>query len=551
MPRFEITSPDGKRFEINAPEGATQEQALEFAKSQFAGQSAPAPAVPQERSGISDFFGGIKKAATDDVLGVKQLGALAGIGDKAALEKEAADVKVRDAAMMDTALGKTGNFVGQVGMALLPGGFLKVASKAAPVLSFLGKAGDALLAPKTLGGAAALGSATGVVQPATSDEDRVTNALIGGAGGTAGTLAARGISRVLSPKTDEAVTALMKQGITPTPGQIMGGAAKRAEDAATSIPLLGDAVRSRQKAVIGEFNDAALNRSLAPIGEKITSTGREAIDEAGRKIGAAYDAVLPKVVMKKDQTFDNAILAAKQSVASLPTEQQGQFVKILKDQLEDKFTPQGFLRGHAFKEVDSELGRLARGYMGDPSFSNRQMGQALRDAQAGLRNLMAAQNPQYAKELGSANEAWANFIRVQDAAGRVGAKDGIFTPAQLGSAVRGQDKSLRHGAYAKGEALMQDLTDAGQKVMNSTVPDSGTPYRAALGIATGGGLAAVNPAALAGTLGASALYTQPAQKVIAAMLTKRPDIARKLGYAFQRGAPYAAIPGAAIANTQE
>jgi hypothetical protein len=510
-------------------------------------RTAPAP-VAQERSGVSDFFGGLKKAGTDTVLGVKQLGAMAGIGDQAALEKEAVDVKARDAAMMDTGAGMAGNVIGNIGMALLPGGALKLAGKAIPALSAVG---NALLAPKTLGGAAALGAATGVVQPATSNEDRVTNAVIGGVGGSAGNLAARGISRVLNPQTDDAVKALMNQGVTPTPGQIMGGAAKRAEDAATSIPLLGDAIRARQKAVIGQFNDAAINRSLAPIGQSVTSTGREAIDEASKKIGAAYDAVLPKVVMKKDQTFANAIDAAKQSVGYLPAEQQGQFMKILKDQLEDKFTPQGFLRGSAFKQVDSELGRLARGYMGDASFSNRQMGQSLRDAQAGLRNLMAAQNPQYAKELGAANEAWANFIRVQDAAGRVGAKDGIFTPAQLGSAVRGQDKSLRHGAYAKGEALMQDLSDSGQKVLNQTVPDSGTPYRAALGIATGGGLAAVNPAALAATAGASALYTQPAQKVIAALLTQRPDIARRLGYAFQRGAPYGAIPGAAIANSQE
>ena len=169
----------------------------------------------------------------------------------------------------------------------------------------------------------------------------------------------------------------------------------------------------------------------------------------------------------------------------------------------------------------------------------------------GLRSLLSQQNPQHAKALDAANEAWANFTRVQGAAGMQGAKEGIFTPAQLSSAVRGQDRSLRHGAFAKGEALMQDLSDSGQKVLNSTVPDSGTPYRAALGLAAGGGLAAVNPAALAGTIGASALYTQPAQKVIAALLTQRPELARNLGLAFQRGAPYGAIPGAAFANSQE
>jgi hypothetical protein len=512
-------------------------------------RTAPSPA-PQA-SGLDNFLGGLKKAGTDTVLGVKQLGAMAGIGDKAALEKEAADVKARDAAMMGTGAGMAGNVIGNIGMALLPGGVLKAASKVLPMIPGLASAGTALLAPKTLGGAAALGAATGVVQPATSNEDRVTNAVIGGIGGSAGNLAARGISRVLNPQTDDAVKALMSQGVTPTPGQIIGGAAKRAEDAATSIPLLGDAIRARQKAVIGQFNDAAINRSLAPIGEKVTSKGRAAVAEAEGKIGAAYNAFLPKVVLKRDQGFDNAVQSAQQAVSYLPAEHQAIFNKTLQDQFANRFTPQGFMRGHAFKEADSELGRIASGYMTDPSFAGRELGRAFREVQAGLRDLLKTQNPQYAKPIGAANEAWANFVRVQGAAGMQGAKDGIFAPSQLSAAVRGQDKSLRHGAFAKGEALMQDLSDSGQKVLNQTVPDSGTPYRAALGIATGGGLAAVNPAALAATAGASALYTQPAQKVIAALLTQRPDIARRLGYAFQRGAPFGAIPGAAIANSQE
>jgi hypothetical protein len=36
MPSYVITAPDGKEYEITAPEGATQEQVLEYAKAQFA-----------------------------------------------------------------------------------------------------------------------------------------------------------------------------------------------------------------------------------------------------------------------------------------------------------------------------------------------------------------------------------------------------------------------------------------------------------------------------------------------------------------------------------
>lgn len=46
MPRYEITSPDGKSWEVNAPEGATQDQVLEYAKSQWS-KSQPAMKQPE------------------------------------------------------------------------------------------------------------------------------------------------------------------------------------------------------------------------------------------------------------------------------------------------------------------------------------------------------------------------------------------------------------------------------------------------------------------------------------------------------------------------
>lgn len=39
MPRYEITSPEGKKFEVNAPEGATQEEVMAYAKTQFSNTS--------------------------------------------------------------------------------------------------------------------------------------------------------------------------------------------------------------------------------------------------------------------------------------------------------------------------------------------------------------------------------------------------------------------------------------------------------------------------------------------------------------------------------
>lgn len=55
MPTYEVTSPDGKTWEVNAPEGATQDQVLAYAKQQWSAQSKPTPAVVSAGSALNDI----------------------------------------------------------------------------------------------------------------------------------------------------------------------------------------------------------------------------------------------------------------------------------------------------------------------------------------------------------------------------------------------------------------------------------------------------------------------------------------------------------------
>ena len=87
-----------------------------------------------------------------------------------------------------------------------------------------------------------------------------------------------------------------------------------------------------------------------------------------------------------------------------------------------------------------------------------------------------AGNPARAPELRAANEAFANALRVEGGAGKIGSDQGVFTPDHLLSSVRQLDPSLRKGTFARGDALMQDLGDAGKAVLGNKVPDSGTPF---------------------------------------------------------------------------
>jgi hypothetical protein len=417
--------------------------------------------------------------------------------------------------------------------------------------------GGALMAPKTLGQAAAGGAGYLGLQPTQGAEadlgERAIEAGKGAALGTVGYGAAKGIGRVLSPQTSPEVLALQKEGITPTAGQILGGGFKKAEEAARSVPILGDVITRAQKKGIEDFNRAAINRALNPIGQKITKdepVGYKAVDKAYQQISGAYDDLLPKLNIKADEPFVAEINNLRQMATNLNPDQAKQFEAIIKNEVESKFTSSGIMSGETMKQIESKLGQLSRNYMRDPDYDKQLLGNALQETQATLRKMVERNNPKYAGQLSKVNEAYANLLRVENAAAQSGAKEGVFTPAQLERASRALDPSLRKRASAHGGALMQDLATQGQTVLAQQLPESGTAPRLMYGL---GGLGA-GGAYLTGGLGGlaatgaglglgSALYTQPAQRAIASLLTSRPELARTAGNRLADLAGYGALGG--------
>jgi hypothetical protein len=179
------------------------------------------------------------------------------------------------------------------------------------------------------------------------------------------------------------------------------------------------------------------------------------------------------------------------------------------------------MNGESLKAAESELGRAARGYRGSPDFDVRQLGDALTAVQQSVRNTLVRSNPAHADELSRINAGFANLARVEDAAGRLGSKEGVFTAAQLSAAVRSADKSVRKNQFARGHALMQDLSDAGENVLGSKYPDSGSIGRLLLG-GSAVGAGAVNPL-IPGALGVASLpYLPVGRQIAAGLLARRP-----------------------------
>jgi hypothetical protein len=485
---------------------------------------------------------GAGKAFVDTGRGVQQIASYAGLGDKQAIQQEIDQAKERDTALMDTGAGLAGNIGGNLATMIGPTAALGAVGKVAHAPALV-NAARAAMVPNTVKGAAAGGAALGGIQPVASDESRIANVGLGAAGGAAGNLIPKALGRAVSPNISADVQTLMREGVTPTPGQILGGAAQRIEDGLTSVPIMGDSIKAAQRRAIEGFNKAAINRALGKIGESADSVGNEGVEEAAKKIGAQYNAILPKLTAKADDEFLKTVITQVQEVGqNLPPERAKQFKSLVQHQVLNKFDDVGQMPGEKLKQVQSTISRLARGYSKSEDMDARSMGYALESVEEQLRGMVRRSNPEFAEGLQAADEAWANFVRVRRAAAMQGAKEGLFTPAQLRSAVRASDSSVQKGDFAKGKSLMQDLTDAGEKVLGSKVPDSGTPFRLN-NVLMGAGGYYLDPSILGGTLLGAGAYTPPAQKALAALLTKRPKKAGLLGDQIEGTAPYLSAPG--------
>lgn len=431
----------------------------------------------------------------------------------------------------------------------------KPAAKAGFVLGTAANAAPVMLAPgaNTLGGSTAYGAVLGALSPVGTNDSVLLNAGMGAAGGAAGYGAATTASRVLGPRIPAEAKALKDAGINMTPGQRMGGAWKRIEDAMTSLPVAGDMIRNAQLQSFMDFNAAVANDALKPIGAALPkgAAGRDAVKYVRDTIGGVYDSVLSRVgQVARDQTMQQELSALRNSVRQsvLPKEVKAQFDAAIRAQIDGKFQGRGVMLSQTFKDAESELGRLASKYAGDMSADKQLLGDALQEAQAILRRtLERSSSPEIAADAKAANAAWAKFVRMQKAAGMQGARDGIFSPEQYNAAVRAMDQSVRKGSYAAGEALGQRLSDPALSVMGRTVPDSGTPFRTLVNEPVKGLLSM-------GIAGApvAAVYNPASIRALNALMSgNRPALATKLAAELQALEPAMAAAGISGANAYQ
>lgn len=410
----------------------------------------------------------------------------------------------------------------------------------------LGAGGNALA---RIGTAALGGAMANAEQPVTQGDfwsEKAKQAAIGAATGGVVGAAGEGVSKALAPKFRSAAQLLLDEGVSLTPGQLAGRAAKAAEDKATSVPILGDAIASAQRKSIDTFNRAALNRTLEPIAEKMPAhltAGREAVAYAGDRISAVYDRVLPTVQLRADEQLAADLRGLGDLAAYMPPAQREQLAGIVNNRVLGRFTAGG-MDGVTLQGLRSELRNFVRRYSSSSDAAQRDLADAIATVDLHLGQAVERQNPAQSGALRAADSAWARLVRVEGAAGRRSIAEGRFTPGDLLASIKQADKTARRRAFGRGDALMQDLADAAQNVIGNRYPDSGTAGRALFA----GGLATMmgHPEAVLGLGAGAAPYTSPGINLLRRYAAATPGPLRNaLAGAVRKSGPFLA-PGAAL-----
>lgn len=396
--------------------------------------------------------------------------------------------------------------------------------------------------------AAAAGAAQGAMQPVTEPtgfaEEKAAQVGFGAIGGKVGEAVAGGLGKVMNPLASKAEQTMRELGITPTPGQTLGGAFKKAEDFAQNLPLIGEQIRSAREKVLFDFNKGIINKTLEKVNDKLPENviGRDAVRYAADQVSNKYDEVLGKMKFDLDFKTTSGILDALNK-ANLPSAvQREEATNILNSIALNKFAGKT-LTGAEYKSIESDLAKEVSKYKNSGSAADRNVGDALQGVLNTFKTELYQQNQRYTPQLRRIDSAYGELKLMERAAANTGAENGVFTPKQYNLAVKQSDVTRQKSAFAKGTARGQELSESALKTLGE---DTKSTLEGRLAIGTLGGMATLsNPyVGVPLAIGATGLYSPMGIKAADVMLRQRPELMRKLGQPLDQ---YSGLLGGQIA----
>jgi len=385
------------------------------------------------------------------------------------------------------------------------------------------------------------GGTNGYLSGDGSLNDTLKGAAIGTAGGMFGRRLVAGAGNALTGVRNDAVQYLRAQGVPMTAGQMvsqsgrLGARLARREDRLAGFSGIGDAINDQRIGSLQGFNRAMSDQALAPAANISqyagpTSTngviGEEGVNILRNARGQAYNAALDGVNVTADQPFVGDMRQAIAAGQALPEPMRGNAAYTLPTRVGNSFDPQGNLTGHDYQQALRGLRRDASSLESQPY--GWDFGNVTRQAEGALSGLLDRQAPGVVGDLNAANALNRNVEVVKDAVNRArngsrSGETGLVMPSQLSDAAAANARRFG-GTQGTTDQPFFELSRAGQQVLPSRIPDSGTAGR----LEQEGGLRAAARALVRNTVNAP-LYSDLTQPAIARLLLDRPDAAVNLG----------------------
>ena len=368
-----------------------------------------------------------------------------------------------------------------------------------------------------------------VIEPTGFGEEKAAQVGFGAIGGKVGEAVSGGLGKVLNPLASKAEQTMRELGITPTPGQTLGGVFKKAEDFAQNLPLVGEQIRGAREKVLFDFNKGIINKALEKVDDKLPENviGRDAVRYAADQVSSKYDEVLGKMKFDLDFKTTSGILDALNK-ANLPsTVQREEATNIVNSIALNKFGGKT-LTGAEYKSIESDLAKEVSKYKNSQSAADRNIGEALQGVLDTFKTELYHQNQRYTPQLRRIDSAYGDLKLMERAAANTGAENGVFTPKQYNMAVKQADLTRQKSAFAKGTARGQELSEAALKTLGE---DTKSTLEGRLAIGSLGGMATISHpfVAIPTAIGATGLYSPTGIRAADALLRQRPDLVRQLG----------------------
>ena len=503
MPTFTFTSPEGKKYDVTGPEGATKEQAFGILQQQLsAGTAKAAPVAPLDRL-PPETSPTAQPQKNTDTLGQRILGA-----GEAGLS--AATGAVGGAAGQLYGIGKTltsGKYGTQAGIQEGEKAGVELANKLTyqprtqtgqQLTEGVGRALEA----SRLQGLPVEGGMIGRI-PEIPGAALRAGEVAGGAAKSGARAVGQQAAKAL-PAVDAETAALAREahgmGFRLTPDQVLGNKyAKAIGEAAGSVPLSGSNFKYNQ----GVF-DRQLVNMVGGEGEKLT---RKTFNTAMNKSGKAIEDITSSHDVPFNEDLVTKLAGHVEEAQKFQTGDVEKVVRSYADEIEKK-SQNGVLPGKAFRAINTKLKTQIR---------NTQNGD-LRNALGGLQEDLL---DQFTPMLSPEELTAYNNARRQYAVGKTleplvaKAPTGEVSPSLLlGAVTRTQAGKSAAARGAAGD--LGKLADIGQRFLKGP-PSSGTAERmfaqgipAALGGLVGAGAAGAPGAAagLVGGLGAANVYNR-------------------------------------------